>query len=103
MPLPESIQTFIDRQVQAAPGDYEDLRAVIFNGTLKRSPEPSNTDGMLAIVRRILQGAGVRVDEVRTIDHDIPAGCRRICESMAWTVTSSQRSTGISWYRQTSS
>src|SRR5579862_1778803 len=74
MPLPESIQRFIDRQVDAAPQRYDDLRAVIFNGTLKRSPEPSNTDGMLAIVRDIFQRTGVTVDEIRTIDHDIPAG-----------------------------
>jgi multimeric flavodoxin WrbA len=77
MALPESIQTFIDRQVDAAPERYDDLRAVIFNGTLRRSPEPSNTDGMLAIVRGILQRTGVRVDEIRTIDHDIPDGMEK--------------------------
>ena len=74
MPLPQSIQTFIDRQADGAPERYDDLRAVIFNGTLKRSPEPSNTDGMLAIVRGILRRVEVTVDEIRTIDHDIPAG-----------------------------
>jgi multimeric flavodoxin WrbA len=74
MPLPESIQTFIDQQADGAPERYDDLRAVIFNGTLKRSPEPSNTDGMLAIVRGILRRVEVTVDEIRTIDHDIPAG-----------------------------
>jgi multimeric flavodoxin WrbA len=74
MPLPQSIQTFIDQQADRAPKRYDDLRAVIFNGTLKRSPEPSNTDGMLAIVRGILGRVGVRVDEIRTIDRDIPAG-----------------------------
>ena len=77
MPLPESIQRFIDRQVDAAPERYDDLRAVIFNGTLQRSPEPSNTDGMLAIVRGILQRSGVTFDEIRTIDHDIPAGMEK--------------------------
>ena len=74
MPLPEPIQTFIDQQADGAPERYDDLRAVIFNGTLKRSPEPSNTDGMLAIVRGILRRVEVTVDEIRTIDHDIPAG-----------------------------
>jgi hypothetical protein len=48
MPLPEPIQTFIDQQADGAPERYDDLRAVIFNGTLKRSPEPSNTDGSCA-------------------------------------------------------
>src|SRR4051794_40972955 len=74
MGIPASIQTFIDGQVDAAPGRYDDLRAVVFNGTLKRSPEPSQTDGLLAITRGIMERLGVEVDEVRTSDYEIPAG-----------------------------
>src|SRR3954464_6323484 len=74
MAIPTSIQTFIDAQADSAPGDYRDLRAVIFNGTLKRSPEPSQTDGLLAIAKGIMARAGARVDEVRTADHEIPPG-----------------------------
>jgi multimeric flavodoxin WrbA len=47
---------------------------VIFNGTLKRSPEPSQTDGLLAIAKGVLEHVGVQVDEVRTVDHVIPPG-----------------------------
>jgi multimeric flavodoxin WrbA len=74
MAIPASIQTFIDSQVDAAPTRYDDLRAVVFNGTLKRSPEPSQTDGLLAIARGIMERTGVTVDEVRTVDHEIPPG-----------------------------
>jgi len=74
MAIPTPIQTFIDDQAANGPGDYSDLRAVIFNGTLKRSPEPSQTDGLLAIATGIMERAGVRVDEVRTVDHEIPPG-----------------------------
>ncbi len=74
MPLPESIQVFIDRQCDVAPERYSDLRAVIFNGTTKRSPEPSHTDGLLAIPRCIFGRVGVQIDEVRTVDHEIPHG-----------------------------
>ena len=74
MALPPSIQAFIDDQAAQAPGKYDDLRAVIFNGTLKRSPEPSHTDGLLAITRGILDRVGVHTHEVRTVDHAIPAG-----------------------------
>jgi len=74
MTIPTAIQTFIDGLSERAPGSYGDLRAVIFNGTLKRSPEPSHTDGLLAIARGIMERVGVRVDEVRTVDHDIPPG-----------------------------
>lgn len=74
MAIPTSIQTFIDAQADAAPARYDDLRAVVFNGTLKRSPEPSQTDGLLAIARGLMERLGVRVDEVRTVDHEIPPG-----------------------------
>jgi multimeric flavodoxin WrbA len=74
MAIPTTIQTFIDAQADRATGDYRDLRAVIFNGTLKRSPEPSQTDGLLAITNGLMERLGVRVDEVRTSDHEIPAG-----------------------------
>ncbi len=74
MPIPSSIQTFIDGQADASPTRYADLRAVVFNGTLKRSPEPSQTDGLLAVARNVWERCGVQVDEVRTVDHVIPPG-----------------------------
>ena len=74
MAIPASIQSFIDAQADGAPGDYSDLRAVVFNGTLKRSPETSHTDGLLAISKGLMERVGVRVDEIRTVDHEIPAG-----------------------------
>ena len=74
MPIPGSIQTFINAQADAAPRRFDDLRLVIFNGTLKRSPELSHTDGLLAIPRVIFSRAGVQVDEIRTVDHEIPPG-----------------------------
>ena len=74
MPLPDSIQTFIDRQADAAPERYDDLRVVVFNGTTKRSPETSHTDGLLAIPQSIFAALGVRCDEVRTVDRTIPPG-----------------------------
>ncbi|MEO6497164.1 MAG: flavodoxin family protein [Solirubrobacteraceae bacterium] len=64
----------MDQQAQAATTSYSDLLAVIFNGTLKRSPEPSQTDGLLAISKGVLEKVGVQVDEVRTVDHVIPPG-----------------------------
>jgi multimeric flavodoxin WrbA len=74
VPIPAAIQEFIDAQCDAAPAGYDDLRVVVFNGTLKRSPEPSHTDGLLAIPRGIWERVGARVDVVRTVDHVIPPG-----------------------------
>ncbi len=74
MPIPTSIADFIEAQAKNAPGSYSDLRVVIFNGTTKRSPEPSHTDGLLAIPRGIFATLGVRCEEIRTVDHTIPPG-----------------------------
>lgn len=74
MGIPPGIQRFIDAQVAAAPSRYDDLRCVVFNGTLKKSPDPSNTEGLLEIPRGILEGVGARVDVVRVVDHVIPPG-----------------------------
>lgn len=74
MPIPAPIQDFIDRLSAEAPARYDDLRAVVFNGSLKRGPEESHTDGLLRIPLGIFRQLGVRVDEVRTADRVIPPG-----------------------------
>ncbi len=74
MAIPQSIQQFIDDLSANAPVKYDDLRAVVFNGTLKRSPEPSNTDGLLSIPLGIFDAVGVKTDVIRTVDRDIPPG-----------------------------
>ena len=74
MALPDNIQRFIDEQAERADTSFDDLRAVVFNGTTKRSPEVSNTDGLVAIVRGIFDRVGVELEEIRTVDRDIPPG-----------------------------
>ncbi len=54
--------------------DFSDLGALFVNCTLKRSPEPSNTDGLAAISKEIMRRQGVTVDELRAVDHDIATG-----------------------------
>ena len=53
---------------------YDDLRALFINGTLKRSPEPSNTQGLIDVSAHIMTANGVLVDQIRAIDHDIATG-----------------------------
>jgi multimeric flavodoxin WrbA len=53
---------------------YDDLRALYVNCTLKRSPEPSNTEGLVNLSRRILEKHGVEVELVRAVDHNIATG-----------------------------
>ncbi|GAA3577355.1 flavodoxin family protein [Kribbella ginsengisoli] len=53
---------------------YDDLRALFINCTLKRSPERSNTEGLIDVSRHILEKQGVAVEVIRAIDHDIATG-----------------------------
>jgi multimeric flavodoxin WrbA len=55
--------------------DFSNLRAIFFNGTLKPSPEVSNTDGLLEVSRKLMEKHGVKTEVIRTIDHpDIATG-----------------------------
>lgn len=72
--IPDPIAQFIDAQAASAPGDHSGLRAVFLNGTLKRSPERSNTEGLIEVSARIMRARGVRVDVIRAVDHAIPPG-----------------------------
>ena len=54
--------------------DYADLTAVFVNSTLKRSPETSNTEGLMAVSRAIMEAQGVTTDLIRLVDHDVAYG-----------------------------
>jgi multimeric flavodoxin WrbA len=54
--------------------DFSGLKAVIFNGTLKKSPEVSNTEGLIDVSRLLLEKHGVQVEVIRTLDTDIATG-----------------------------
>ncbi|MFF2520737.1 flavodoxin family protein [Streptomyces liangshanensis] len=47
---------------------------MFLNGTLKRSPEVSNTDGLIKLSSGIMRRHGVEVDVLRAADHDIATG-----------------------------
>jgi len=54
--------------------DFSGLRAMFLNGTLKRSPEVSNTEGLIEVSASIMRAHGVEVEVLRAIDHDIATG-----------------------------
>src|SRR5690348_16053256 len=54
--------------------DFSGLKAIFFNGTLKKSPETSNTDGLLSLSRKLMESHGVETELIRTIDTDIATG-----------------------------
>jgi multimeric flavodoxin WrbA len=47
---------------------------LFINCTLKRSPEVSNTQGLIDISRAIMEKRGVRTTVLRAVDHDIATG-----------------------------
>jgi len=59
---------------EQAPGDFSDLRAIYINCTLKRSPEPSNTQGLADRSIAIMKRLGVGVSTIRAVDHEVASG-----------------------------
>lgn len=66
--------------------DYSDLKAVIFNCTLKKSPEKSNTEGLIDVSKHIMEKQGVQVEVIRVIDHDIATGVYPDMREKGWDV-----------------
>lgn len=54
--------------------DFSDLRALFFNCTLKKSPQTSNTEGLIDVSIEIMQKHGVKTEVIRAVDHDIASG-----------------------------
>ncbi len=54
--------------------DFSGLRALFINCTLKRSPELSHTEGLVAISQAIMKKNGVSVEVLRPVDYDIAYG-----------------------------
>lgn len=53
---------------------FDGLRAMVFNGTLTRSPGASHTELLVGASTAIMRKHGVEVEVVRTIDQDIATG-----------------------------
>src|SRR4249919_3889342 len=56
------------------PWNFDGLRALFINCTLKRSPEISNTQALVEASRALMEGHGVATESLRLIDHDIATG-----------------------------
>lgn len=64
--------------------DFNGLEAVYFNGTLKKSPEVSNTEGLLRASMKLMEKHGVKTELIRTIDHDIATGVYPDMREKGW-------------------
>ena len=52
------------------------MRAIVLNCTLKRSPEPSNTEALARVLVREWEQAGVACELIRLVDLDVKPGVR---------------------------
>jgi len=64
--------------------DFTGLKALYFNGTLKKSPEVSNTEGLLRASMELMEKHGVKTELIRTIDHDIATGVYPDMREKGW-------------------
>lgn len=54
--------------------DFSGLSALVFNCTLKKSPEPSHTETLIRVSTGIFEKHGVSTEIIRPIDHDMATG-----------------------------
>ncbi len=54
--------------------DFSGLKATYVNCTLKKSPEPSHTQGLVDVSAAIMRKHGVDVTELRLVDHPVATG-----------------------------
>lgn len=66
--------------------DFSDLNALFFNCTLKKSPEISNTQGLIDVSRKIMEKEGVKTEVVRFIDHDVATGVYPDMREHGWKI-----------------
>lgn len=64
--------------------DDAPLSALFLNCTLKRSPALSHTDGLFERLGAILAGQGVRIEEVRPVNHAIAFGVQPDMTEHGW-------------------
>lgn len=64
--------------------DFSGLTALFFNCTLKKSPEQSNTEGLIRISEGIMAKHGVKTEVLRPIDLDIATGVYPDMTKQGW-------------------
>jgi multimeric flavodoxin WrbA len=64
--------------------DFSNLKAVFVNCTLKKSPDKSNTAGLMNVARSIMEKEGAMVEDIRLIDHDVATGVYSDMTKYGW-------------------
>lgn len=64
--------------------DFSGLKALIFNGTLTKSPAPSHTDTIIKTSTDIMKKHGVQTEVIRQVDYDIATGVYPDMREKGW-------------------
>ena len=64
--------------------DFSGLKALVFNGTLKKSPAVSHTEGLIQVSLNIMKRHGVQTEIIRQVDHDIATGVYPDMTEQGW-------------------
>jgi len=73
-----------EEQCEQSQWSFDDLKALFLNCTLKKSPEMSHTEGLIAISKAIMEKNGVTVDLLRPVDYDIAFGVYPDMTAKGW-------------------
>jgi len=71
-------------QCESSRWDFTDLKALFLNCTLKRSPEQSHTEGLIAISKAIMEKNGIVVEVLRPVDFSIAYGVYPDMKTQGW-------------------
>lgn len=64
--------------------DFSDLKALFLNCTLKPSPTPSHTAGLIRIAQNIMEKNGVSVEVLRPVDYTLAFGVQPDMTEHGW-------------------
>ncbi len=65
---------------------FDDLKALIVNCTLKRTPEPSHTERLMDVAKAVMEAQGAACETVRATDLDIAPGVYPDMTEHGWPV-----------------
>lgn len=64
--------------------DFTGLKALVFNGTLTKSPAPSHTELLIKASTSIMEKHGIETEIIRQVDHDIATGVYPDMREKGW-------------------
>jgi multimeric flavodoxin WrbA len=64
--------------------DFSGLKAIFFNNTLTKSPEPSHTELLIDVSKNIMEKHGIRTEVIRSVDHKIAIGVQPDMREHGW-------------------